>query len=158
MEAPREMLVAMGLAAAISMFNGCLPWVFLYRVLPFEVQYVPYTSAHVISQLQLLFFSALAFTWLKLSGIYPPELRSVNLDWDWTYRKMLPGLAGGLARVGGRVKFAVRRWLVQRRETLLSRVYRYHGPEGVFARTWALGSAVLWVLVLLFLVLAVYYY
>jgi len=157
-EAPRHMLIAMGLAAAISMFNGCFPWAFLYRILPCEVAYVPYTSAHVISQLQLLFFSALAFTWLKLSGIYPPELRSVNLDSDWTYRRLLPSAVGALARVGGRVKFAVRRWFVTRIERMLSRVYRYHGPDGVFARTWALGSAVLWVLVLLFVVLAVYYY
>jgi multicomponent Na+:H+ antiporter subunit D len=157
-EAPRHMLLAMGLAALLSMVNGCLPWAFLYRVLPFEVHYVPYTSAHVISQLQLLFFSALAFTWLKLSGIYPPELRSVNLDSDWTYRRLLPATVGGILRLTGRVKFAARRWFVRRRERMLSRVYRYHGPEGVFARTWALGSAVLWVVVLLFLVLVVYYY
>ena len=37
------------------------------------------------------------------------------------------------------------------------RVYRHHGPEGVFARTWLTGSAVLWVLVLLFVALIVYY-
>jgi multicomponent Na+:H+ antiporter subunit D len=39
-------------------------------------------------QLQLLIFSALAFAWLKLSGIYPAELRSVNLDVDWLYRRV----------------------------------------------------------------------
>ena len=35
----------------------------------------------------MLFFSALAFTLLLLSGIYPAEMRSVNLDADWLYRK-----------------------------------------------------------------------
>jgi multicomponent Na+:H+ antiporter subunit D len=41
----------------------------------------------VIAQTQLLFFSALAFTLLLLSGIYPAEIRSVNIDADWFYRK-----------------------------------------------------------------------
>lgn len=48
---------------------------------------MPYTAAHVIDQLQILFFSALAFTLLMLSGIYPAEIRATNLDTDWFYRK-----------------------------------------------------------------------
>jgi multicomponent Na+:H+ antiporter subunit D len=31
-------------------------------------------------------FGALAFALLILSGYYPPEIRSVNLDVDWFYR------------------------------------------------------------------------
>jgi glyoxylase-like metal-dependent hydrolase (beta-lactamase superfamily II) len=38
--------------------------------------------------MQLLVFSALAFAVLMRTGIYPPELRSVNLDFDWFYRKL----------------------------------------------------------------------
>jgi len=41
----------------------------------------------VITQLEILLFSALAFTLLNLWGKYPPELPSVNLDVDWLYRK-----------------------------------------------------------------------
>jgi multicomponent Na+:H+ antiporter subunit D len=41
----------------------------------------------VVGQTQLLFFSALAFSLLILSGIYPAEMRCVNLDADWVYRK-----------------------------------------------------------------------
>jgi multicomponent Na+:H+ antiporter subunit D len=41
----------------------------------------------VLAQTQLLFFSALAFTLLLLAGIYPPEIRSINVDADWFYRK-----------------------------------------------------------------------
>jgi len=41
----------------------------------------------VVGQTQLLFFSALAFTLLLLSGIYPAEMRCINLDADWFYRK-----------------------------------------------------------------------
>ena len=32
-------------------------------------------------------WSALAFALLMLKGIYPPELRSTNLDADWLWRK-----------------------------------------------------------------------
>ncbi len=90
-EAPLNMLVAMGIAAFLCVFNGTFPWL-LYSLLPNEVDYHPYSLTHVINQTQLLFFSALAFTYLKLSGIYPPELRSVNLDADWFYRNGLQRL------------------------------------------------------------------
>ena len=46
----------------------------------------PVGLEHVVTQLQLLIFSALAFTVLMRTGIYPPELRSTNLDFDWVYR------------------------------------------------------------------------
>ncbi len=90
-EAPRGMLIAMGLSAALCIGIGVFPDT-LYRILPFAVDYVPYTTTHVISQLQLLLFSALAFAFLVRSGIYPPELRSVNLDVDWIYRRAAPVL------------------------------------------------------------------
>lgn len=85
-EAPRHMLLAMGLAAFLCIFIGTFPQ-FLYKLLPFATDYQPYTASHVIAQSQLLFFSALAFTLLLLSGIYPAEIRSVNIDADWVYRK-----------------------------------------------------------------------
>ena len=71
----------------------------LYDILPYEVTYSPYTTGHVITQFQLLWFSALAFGTLMLTGIYPPELRSTNLDSDWTYRRFLPVVLGFIARV-----------------------------------------------------------
>jgi multicomponent Na+:H+ antiporter subunit D len=85
-EAPRHMLLAMGLTAALCIFIGSFPQ-FLYNLLPYATDYQPYTVSHVVAQTQLLFFSALAFTLLLLSGIYPAEIRSVNLDADWVYRK-----------------------------------------------------------------------
>ena len=86
-EPPLNMLVAMGLSAALCVAIGVYPTM-LYNLLPFAVDYWPFDYSHVIAQLQLLFFSALAFVWLKLSGLYPPELRSVNLDTDWLYRRL----------------------------------------------------------------------
>jgi multicomponent Na+:H+ antiporter subunit D len=86
-EAPLHMLLAMGIAAFLCIFIGSFPGP-LYSLLPYpEVNYVPYTAPHVLGQTQLLFFSALAFTLLLLSGIYPGEMRCVNLDADWFYRK-----------------------------------------------------------------------
>ncbi|MCG2814093.1 MAG: hypothetical protein L6245_05375, partial [Thermodesulfovibrionales bacterium] len=85
-EPPKNMLIAMGIAAFFCIAIGVFP-VPLYSILPYPVDYVPYTAAHVIDQLQLLFFSALAFTLLMRSGIYPAEIRAKNLDADWFYRK-----------------------------------------------------------------------
>lgn len=83
---PMNMLLAMGIAAFLCIFIGTVPGV-LYSVLPYPVDYQPYTAPHVMAQLQLLFFSALAFTLLMLSGIYPAEMRAINLDVDLVYRK-----------------------------------------------------------------------
>jgi multicomponent Na+:H+ antiporter subunit D len=106
-EAPLNMLIAMGIAAALCIFIGSFPAT-LYSILPFPVDYVPYTISHVISQLQLLMFSALAFTLLFLSGIYPSEIRAINIDADWFYRKGANGflwlLNNPLAWFGNQVK------------------------------------------------------
>lgn len=85
-EAPLHMLIAMGIAAFLCIFIGVVPSS-LYNILPYPVDYVPYTAPHVINQLQLLFFSALAFTLMMLGGIYPAEIRAINVDADWLYRK-----------------------------------------------------------------------
>ena len=91
-EAPWPMLLAMGTAAAFCILIGTFPDQTLYKILPFENSYNPYTAQHVVAQLQLLSFSALAFCLLLLSGIYPAEIRCVNLDFDYFYRKSLKGL------------------------------------------------------------------
>ena len=86
---PWNMLLAMSIAAAICIFNGSYPWM-LYSLLPWPVDYAPYTWSHVITQTQLLFFSALAFIFLQLRGLYPPELRSTNIDAEYFYRRLAP--------------------------------------------------------------------
>ncbi|MGQ8366838.1 Na(+)/H(+) antiporter subunit D [Glaciecola sp. 1036] len=88
-EAPTNMLIAMGIASVLCIAFGSYPWI-VYHLLPWENAYQPYDLTHTLTQLQLLFFSALAFVWLNKMGLYPPELRSVNLDVEWLYRKALP--------------------------------------------------------------------
>lgn len=155
-EAPFNMLVAMGLAAALCIGIGTFPAV-LYSVLPYPVEYVPYTAAHVLDQLQLLVFSALAFSVLVRTGIYPPELRSTNVDFDWTYRRLAPTAAGALTRA---LTAALATWggatsAVSSR--LVLALQRHHGPEGVLARTWPTGSMALWMMILLLAYLLFYY-
>jgi multicomponent Na+:H+ antiporter subunit D len=156
-EAPRNMLTAMTVAAVLCVGIGCFPGV-LYGLLPYEVDYVPYTLGHVITQTQILFFSALAFTWLKLIGLYPPELRSVNLDADWFYRRLGVNLyrraARGVARVfGGLEQAAGAQW-----GALQTYFVRLLGPHGVLSRTHTTSSMALWVAVLLSVILIFYYF
>jgi multicomponent Na+:H+ antiporter subunit D len=94
---PWNMVLAMGIAAFICIFLGVYPEP-LYAVLPYPVHYAPYTAAHVVGQLQLLMFGALAFCLLILSGYYPPEIRALNLDVDWFYRKGSRAIYAGFDR------------------------------------------------------------
>jgi multicomponent Na+:H+ antiporter subunit D len=147
-EPPRNMLLAMLLAALLCVGIGVYPEA-LYRLLPFAMDYAPYDATHVISQLQLLCFAALAFTWLKLQGIYPPELHAVNLDFDWTYRRLLPGAARRLLAALAPLDQAIRQGTARTTRNAINTLFRHHGPQGLLARTWPTGSMVLWVAVLL---------
>ena len=146
----------MGIAAFLCIAVGVYPAP-LYAILPFQTNFVPYTTTHVVTQLQLLLFSALAFTYLMKTGLYPPELKSTNLDFDWTYRRMLPRLFKGLARTLVPADRKVRAIFIDRIDKFIAGVFRHHGPEGLLARTWPTGSTVLWVAVLLAIYMVVYF-
>ena len=150
---PLNMRLGMILFAFLCIALGAWPAP-LYNLLPYPVDYAPYTYAHVISMLQLLLFSGLAF-FIMLP--YLKRTLTITLDWDWFYRRLLPRAACPLVR-------ALDAW--QRRcsiDTLrhishfLGALFLYHGPQGVLARTWATGSMVLWVVILLGIYLVAYY-
>lgn len=155
-EAPRNMLIAMGIAAALCIGIGVFPEA-LYAILPYSLDFDPYTTTHVITQLQLLAWSALAFSVLVRSGIYPPELRSVNLDFDWTYRKLLPAVAirvwGGLDRGWTYLTEQAAR----QARLMIQFLSVHHGLYGKLAVTWPTGSMVLWAVLLLGACLVFYY-
>jgi multicomponent Na+:H+ antiporter subunit D len=94
-EPPRNMLVAMGVAAAACVLIGVVPAV-LYAYLPHPVDYVPYTARHVTATLGLLGFTALGF-FLMLRHLDPEPV--VSLDTDWFYRRGASA-AEALARGG----------------------------------------------------------
>ncbi len=155
-EAPLHMLLAMGIAAGFSVLIGLFPEPF-YALLPYEVEYHPYTATHVITQLQILFFSALAFTVLVRAGIYPPELRSVNLDTDWLYRRAAPALirrAGALVEGAWGAGVAVVTGL---RGAAMAFIRARSGPEGRLAHVWPTGSMVQWLAIILGVMLVVVY-
>lgn len=155
-EAPKNMLIAMGITAFLCIAIGVFPEP-LYSILPYPVDYQPYTTAHVITQLQLLFFSALAFVFLQRTGIYPPELRSVNLDTDWIYRRLFPGMINVVVRFGKPVKdtfFEGGKAVIRSGVGLIA---SFHNPYGVWGRTWLTRHSVLAIVVFLAVYLLFYY-
>ena len=151
---PLNMRMAMVLFAFLCIALGVWPEP-LYAILPFPTDYVPYTRAHVVAMLQLLLFSGLAFF------IMLPQMKrtlTITLDWDWFYRWLGP-------RVVSQAMHVLSRWHAHKRinflrhvGTLFGTLFLYHGPQGILARTWATGSMVLWVVILLGIYLVAYYY
>lgn len=90
-EAPFSMLVAMGIAAGLCVAIGVAPEM-LYALLPYEVTYKVWDAGHVLGELQLLLFAVLAFAFLMLRGLYPPEIDSTVLNTDWLFRRLLPAI------------------------------------------------------------------
>ncbi|WP_171175985.1 Na(+)/H(+) antiporter subunit D [Ruegeria sp. HKCCD8929] len=82
-EPPRNMLIAMSIAAALCIGIGVYPAP-LYALLPHEVDFVPYTAQHVTESLGILMFTALGFV-LFLKSLDPEK--TISLDTDWVYRK-----------------------------------------------------------------------
>lgn len=155
-EAPPSMLIAMGAAAMLCIGIGCAPGLF-YQLLPYAADYAPYTPTHILDQLQLLVFSALAFAVLMRTGIYPPELKSVNLDSDWSYRRLLPVLVSRI-RLGWEYVVAstvalagpVASWAARQ-------IGSAHQSGGLFARNWSTSGAALWMMILLLGYMVAYY-
>jgi len=153
-EAPWNMLLAMGITAFLCIFIGVYPKA-LYDILPFPVDYVPYTTAHVITQLQLLLFSALAFTVLMLYKIYPPELKSTNLDSDWIYRKLLPCVLRCVGGMIGKIDRMIREEALTVLGDITAMIERQHGDKSPISQTMHAGTMALIVLSILFLFLIV---
>jgi len=170
-EAPLNMLIAMGIAAALCIGIGI--WAApLYAILPFDVDkvlvdekpYQSYTVTHVITQLQLLLWSVLAFVLLQRFKLYPPELPAINLDTDWCYRRpFLRSATDGLSPVGrlvsrlGSVRGAIDQGVVAALRHGREAVRTFCGPEGISKRTASIGGMAVWAAVLLTGYLVLYY-
>jgi multicomponent Na+:H+ antiporter subunit D len=155
---PKHMLLAMGLASAICVGIGVYPSV-LYEILPFDVDYVPYDLAHVLTQLQLLAFAGLAFVVLNLAKLEPHDVPSVNIDVEWLYRKALPGsVRYGIMVLKPHYDGVLGFFHNVIEKGIIGNLTRHHGPEGILTRAWPVGSMVLWVAVLLGFYLILYYF
>jgi multicomponent Na+:H+ antiporter subunit D len=142
---PWNMRAAMLLFAALCIGLGVAPGP-LYAMLPFKVDFVPYTGSHVVFQLQLLLFSGLAF-FLMLGWLH--RTLTITLDVDWLYRRLgvvvlwqfdrwvqasWNGLAGAAARSA---------------RIIVDWTYRHHGADGIMARTWPTGLMAFWTTIVL---------
>jgi multicomponent Na+:H+ antiporter subunit D len=155
-EAPWNMLVAMIAGAFLCVAIGVYPAP-LYEILPFQnVDYEPYTVGHVLTSFQLLIFAILAFAVLVRTGIYPPEKRGVNLDFDWTYRKAVPSLIRWISGFGGGIGERLHAVASNQLDRSYRVIYRLTGPTGVFARTWTTGAIAFWAVIGLFGFLLLY--
>lgn len=135
---PAHMRAAMILLSVLCIAIGVAPGLF-YAFLPYGAAYVPYTGDHVISQLQLLLFSGLAF-FLLLGMLRRTE--TITLDTDWIYRRLspiladrlVPSIASARKRAANSVD-AASGWALQSLET----AYR----TGPFSRPQASGTVAL---------------
>ena len=146
---PFNMLAAMFIAAFLCIGIGVYPSI-LYSLLPYDTGYNPYDATHVLAQTQLLFFSALAFVWLNLKGLYPPELRSTNLDFDWIYRRVFPNVLQRMFSAIWEIDARIRRQFLTRLDRSLSFIaHRNEGVSGLLSRTYPVGSMAMWVAIIL---------
>lgn len=148
-EVPWSMRVPMLLLAAVCIVIGVVPGA-LYALVPGTVDYVPYTLAHVWTQLEVLAAAGLAFVLLA------PWLRAVpgvTVDSDWLWRRGGAQAWDALERGYDASRRSLQRLLRNPLQGLFNALFRPHGPEGILARTWPTGSMLLWVVVMLALLL-----
>ncbi|HXF67422.1 MAG TPA: Na(+)/H(+) antiporter subunit D, partial [Burkholderiales bacterium] len=150
---PWNMRIAMLLFASLCIGLGVV-YEPLYRLLPYPAHFEPYTGFHVVTQLQLLLFSGLAFFamlgWLQRTP-------TITLDSDWFYRVLFPRLARVATGACSALIAASERCTASGWTWLLRRVKAVHGPQGAFARTWRSGTMALGVMAMLLALLVSYY-
>jgi multicomponent Na+:H+ antiporter subunit D len=120
---PVNMNVAMAIASFLCIFIGCYT-PYLYNMLPYPVDYHPYTAYHVSESMQILLFTALGF--FLLTKKLAPE-PTISIDMDWFYR------------MAGRGFLWLAKKPIQWADNGVSEAYRYIGliPLMVTARFWS---------------------
>jgi multicomponent Na+:H+ antiporter subunit D len=153
-EPPWNMRAAMVLVSALCIGLGIF-YEPLYRLLPYAVDYEPYTGFHVVAQLQLLLFSGLAFFvmlgWLR-------RTLTITLDVDWLYRVLFAAIAVRLGDALGRAIGASEAGAAKAWSGVAARARALHGPRGAFGRTWPSGAMGFGVMAMLLAFLLSYYF
>jgi multicomponent Na+:H+ antiporter subunit D len=160
-DAPWNMALAMGACAFICILLGVAPGI-IYSLLPYEVNYEPYSASKVLFYLQLLLFSGLAFflllPWMK-------RTITISLDSDWLWRRLgfvLLQKAGNLLET---FDVAVSRFKARAGAVGTKLVLRNLGnphaedskETSVFGRSWTIGTTALWIAALLSAYVLAYY-
>jgi multicomponent Na+:H+ antiporter subunit D len=152
-DAPWNMGLAMGGCAFICILLGVAPNL-IYELLPYPVDYQPYTTYKVLFYLQLLLFSGLAF-FVLLPLMKRTE--TISLDTDWLWRKLGMRLLLIMESAAGVVKQRFDHLGVASARVGNYLVLRYLGnphaedseEKSVFGRSWTIGTTALWISVLL---------
>ena len=150
---PTNLRYAMWLFSFLCIAIGLLPNT-LYAILPYPVDYQPYTVHHLVTQFQLLLFAGFAF-FVMLKQMR--RTLTISLDFDWFYRKFFKEIGNEFTIQSSAAREAREQQAIALVNQLIDKVYRHHGPQGILARAWPTGSMVLWVAVLLGLLLVLFY-
>jgi multicomponent Na+:H+ antiporter subunit D len=160
-DAPWNMGLAMIIFASLCILLGIFPEL-LYGLLPYPVDYQPYTVGKVLFYLQLLLFSGLAF--FVLLPLMKRTM-TISLDTDWLWRRA----AVSLVRIIDQILSSIGEVIAVRRVRLQKFLHRmainYLGQphtadskeRGVFARSWPVGTTALWIAGLLSAYVLLYY-
>lgn len=161
-DAPWNMGLAMIIFASLCIVLGVFPEL-LYQLLPYPVDYVPYSIGKVLFYLQLLLFSGLAFfVLLPLMK----RTQTISLDTDWLWRRAALALLRLAERVLGARAAVIAKQRGRLQKFLHCMTVRYLGQphtadskeRGVFARSWLVGTTALWIAGLLSAYVLLYYY
>ncbi len=158
-DAPWNMALAMLIFAGICIGVGIAPGL-LYQLLPYPVDYTPYSMGKVLFYLQLLMFSGLAFF------ICLPLMKrtlTISLDFDWFWRVFAFGISNRVYNLASSARTHIDTSLAQAGTHCIKTAQRFFGraptgKPGLLARAWPIGVTALWIAVLLTAYIGVYYF
>ncbi|MEO1040482.1 MAG: Na(+)/H(+) antiporter subunit D [Pseudomonadota bacterium] len=156
-EAPWNMLVAMGLASFLCIFLG-VNYGALYALMPYDIEYAPYTFDHIVGQMQLLLAALFAFTLLVRLKLYPLEKDITVLDTDWIYRRFLDGAVRWGSAMSQRLIIAIQIMVAQSAKRFGRKLFNLFSPAGALSRDFPSGLMALWTALMLAMVLLVAYF
>jgi multicomponent Na+:H+ antiporter subunit D len=160
-DAPWNMGLAMIIFASLCIVLGIFPEL-LYNLLPYTVNYEPYSAGKVLFYLQLLLFSGLAFfVLLPLMK----RTQTISLDTDWLWRRAALSLVrlveralSALGVIIGQQRGRMKKLLQRMAVNYLGQPHTADSKErGVFARSWPVGTTALWIAGLLSAYVLLYY-
>lgn len=151
---PWTMRAGMAVCAVLSIALGVFPGL-LYALLPWKVSFAPYSGVHVVSQLQLLLYSGLAF-FVMLSWLRRTETITLDVDWFWRrgFRIISRTLGADLNaswRRGRNLGLSLLR-------AVADFSHRQHGPAGPLAASASTGAMVGWIALMLAGLLCLHYF
>jgi multicomponent Na+:H+ antiporter subunit D len=143
---PPSMYLAMGIGALLNLAIGVYP-ALLYDLLPFAVDFDPYTLEKVVEKSQILLFTGLGF-WLLLEKLHAEP--TISLDTDVVYRQRprflrgrgVPRPSTDLPRAGAE-RARLGDTLVRGRDRVEQRLPASRGTQPPLYPTWALGIVLL---------------